>query len=114
MARLPDPAVREQWSRLIRLHEQSDLTVADFCDLHEVSTTSFYGWRRKARNQFDQQGEFLAVQIGEPPQRPGLTKIRFPCGTQIEIDAHDSQSLRWVVDRLSPDRLSPERTEVGQ
>ncbi len=109
MARLPDPAASQRWSRLIQLHERSDLTVADFCDLHEVSTASFYAWRRKMRNQLDQQGEFLAVQVNQSPQRLGLTKIRFPCGTLIEIDSHDSQSLLLVVDRLSP-----ERTEVGQ
>lgn len=41
MVRMPDAAVRQRGSRLIQLREQSDLTIYDFCDLHEVSTASF-------------------------------------------------------------------------
>ncbi len=66
MARLPNPAVRQRWSRLIQLHHQSNLTVADFCDSQSISIASFYAWRRKMREPLEQDGEFLAVQITIP------------------------------------------------
>jgi len=102
MARLPDPAVNKRWSRLIQQHEQSDLTISDFCDLHEISTASFYQWRRKFRDQADPQGEFLAVEVSELRSSAHDVRVRFPCGTQIELDARDTESLRLVVDRLAP------------
>ena len=105
MARLPNPAVRQRWSRLIQLHHQSNLTVADFCGSQSISIASFYAWRRKMREPLEQDGEFLAVQINHPLEPLGplaLAKVCFPCGTQIEIDSRDSQSLLLVVDRLSP------------
>jgi transposase-like protein len=101
MARLPDPTVHERWSRLIQLHQQSDSTIADFCNRQGISTASFYQWRRKLRSQADQHGEFLAVKISEPPSSAQGIKVRFPCGAQIEMDARDTTSLLLVVDRLA-------------
>ncbi|WP_353620952.1 IS66 family insertion sequence element accessory protein TnpA [Rhodopirellula sp. JC639] len=66
MARLPDPNAHVRWSRLIQQHEQSDLTIADFCSLHGFSTASFYHWRRKIRSQASAQREFLAVEVSDP------------------------------------------------
>jgi len=100
MARLPDLSVHRRWSRLIEQHEQSDLTISDFCDLHEISTTSFYQWRRKIRNQADGQGEFLAIEVSEPRSSAHDVRVCFPCGTRIELNAGDTESLRLVVDRL--------------
>jgi len=102
MTRLPDPAVHKRWSRLIQQHEQSDLTISDFCDLHEISTASFYQWRRRIRDLADPQGEFLAVEVNESRSSAHDVRVRFPCGTQIELDASDTESLRLVVDRLVP------------
>lgn len=101
MTRLPDPAVERRWSRLIQLHEKSDLTIARFCDQHGVSTASFYQWRRKIRSAPDRPGEFLAVEIGG--QRPTVqeVRVRFPCGTQIELDPEDSKNLQLIVERLT-------------
>ncbi|PAY20983.1 hypothetical protein CKO51_02740 [Rhodopirellula sp. SM50] len=102
MVRLPDPAVRQRWSRLIQLHEQSDLAISDFCDLHEVSTASFYRWRQRLQDDADQSDAFLAVQIEQPRPQIGGTTVRFPCGTQIELDCCDTNSLMIIVDRLAP------------
>jgi transposase-like protein len=105
MARLPDPDAFDRWSRLIDLHSLSDLTIADFCELHDVSTASFYQWRRKVRErhntqQTDTPGSFLAVRVDQAdPARRDVT-VRFPCGTLIELDAQDSQNIQLVVDRL--------------
>ena len=101
MARLPDPAVHQRWSSLIQRHEQSDLTIADFCDQHGISTASFYQWRRRIRNQADAPGEFFAVEVSEPRGATRDVRVRFSCGTQIELDASDTDNLMLVLDRLA-------------
>tara|TARA_R110002049_G_scaffold46487_2_gene135231 strand:- start:2226 stop:2552 length:327 start_codon:yes stop_codon:yes gene_type:complete len=101
MARSPNPAVHQRWSRLIERYEQSDLTIAGFCDQNGISTASFYQWRRRIRNQAESRGEFLAVEVTDRSAARDV-KVRFPCGTQIELNAGDTESLRLVVDRLAP------------
>ena len=101
MARSPNPAVYQRWSRLIERHQQSDLTIAGFCGQNGISTASFYQWRRRIRNHAEPPGEFLAVQVSDRGAACDV-KVRFPCGTQIELNAGDTESLRLVVDRLAP------------
>ncbi|MEM0926912.1 MAG: transposase [Planctomycetota bacterium] len=106
MPRSSEPDAFVRWSRLIDLHAQSDLTIADFCDSHGVSTASFYQWRRRIRdrNQMQQSetpGRFLAVQVDPPQPAPQHVTVRFPCGTRIELDGQDSQNIQLVVDRLA-------------
>ena len=47
MARSADPELRQWWRELIASFDSTRESVAEFCHRHEVSTTSFYGWRRK-------------------------------------------------------------------
>ena len=46
MARLPDPGKQRRWLELMRLWQQSQLTVCEFCEQHGLSEASFYAWRR--------------------------------------------------------------------
>jgi len=101
MARLPDPDARDRWSRLITQQQQSNLTIAEFCQRNAVSTASFYQWRRRIRDQAEPACHFLAVEVTEPQVAKRDVTVRFPCGTQIELDAEDSQNVRWIVDRLA-------------
>lgn len=101
MARLPAPAARERWSRLIQLQKQPDLTIADFCDLHGVSTASFYQWRRKIQEQTNQAAEFLAVQVGHAHASAAGVIVRFACGARIELDRGDQSSLQVIVSQLA-------------
>ena len=100
MARLPDPAVRQRWSELISLYERSELTVVDFCDLHDVSTASFYQWRNRLRQRKSPaRGEFLPVEISHSIKTIGTT-VRFPCGTVIELDSgvnHKGDGGRFCI-----------------
>lgn len=101
MARSPNPAVHQRWSRLIERYQQSDLTIADFCDQNGISTASFYQWRRRIRNHAEPPGEFLAVEVSDRSSAHDV-RVRFPCGTQIELNAGDTESFRLLVDRLAP------------
>ena len=100
MARLPDPAVRKRWQRLIDLHAQCDFSIADFCDIHDLSTASFYAWRRRLAQTQPTDG-LVQVEIATsqtPVKQPA--SLLFKCGTRLEIDTEDLNTLLKVVDRL--------------
>jgi transposase-like protein len=69
MARLPDPATRQRWQRLIHLYDDAGCSIADFSDLHEVSTGSFYAWRRRLDAHAQNDG-FLKVEVAELKPAP--------------------------------------------
>ena len=100
MARLPDPATRQRWQRLIRLYDDADCSIADFCDLDEVSTGSFYAWRRRLDAHAQNDG-FLKVEVAELKPAPDrAAMVHFGCGTRLEIDSRDTEALLHIVDRL--------------
>ena len=47
MARKVNQALRDEWRKRIQRQQQSGLTVAEFCQREDVSTATFYGWKRK-------------------------------------------------------------------
>jgi hypothetical protein len=106
MARQPDSDARIRWARLIALQRESDLTIAQFCNRHEVSTASFYQWRRKLPTLSDSPGQFLPVQVETTPGLRSMTQVQFPCGTRIDFDSADTAALNLVLDRLVPSEVS--------
>ncbi|MCS7468012.1 transposase [Stieleria sp. ICT_E10.1] len=103
MARMPDPAVRQRWQRLIRSYDDTDCSIAEFCELHEVSTASFYAWRRRLKSG-DHADGFLKVEIAQVRPVPNYaTTVHFGCGTRIEVDSRDTETLLHIVDRLRRD-----------
>ncbi len=100
MARLPDPATRQRWQRLIRLYDDAECSIADFCDLHEVSSASFYAWRRRLAAHAQNDG-FLKVEVADlKPASDHAVTVHFGCGSRLEIDSRDTATLLHVVDRL--------------
>lgn len=80
MPRFANPHVALQWRERLDRFDQSELTIADFCQLEGYSTASFYLWRRKLR-------------AGELPDAPAFVPVDLdssdlPSGVQqrIEID----------------------------
>ena len=67
--RSADPASPEWWFELIELARESSLTVAELCRQHDVSTASFYNWRRKFRDTDRDYGGFVPVNVVETEQR---------------------------------------------
>ena len=100
MARHSDPAVRSWWQSLIELQPQSGLTIAAFCDAHDISTASFYQWRRKLAEQTLDSPAFLSVQVTGDTDAASPIRVRFDCGAVAEIPSNDQRSLVAIVDRL--------------
>ena len=103
MARLPDPAVRRRWEKRIRSFEHSDLTVVEFCEQNDVSTASFYLWKRKLReidtDAADRPAAFVPVTVNEASRE--CFRIRFANDVVVEVPADDSATLLRVVQQLA-------------
>lgn len=121
MARRADPELREWWQELMDEWSASSLTVAEFCRLQEVSTASFYYWRRKLqafqdeRLDADPSGAFLPVQVtnatsGESrvprtqvettADGDGKVRVSLPSGVQVELPASDRLLVQSVITAL--------------
>ncbi|TWT86446.1 IS66 family insertion sequence element accessory protein TnpA [Stieleria varia] len=103
MARKPDPALRQAWRELISRQSHSGLSIARFCDTQQISTASFYKWRRELSQATDQPRQtFLPVEVlpsesidDEPPLR-----VRLTVGAVIEIPAQRIDILLAVIERI--------------
>jgi len=107
MARQPDPAVRSRWLSLVQLQSQSDLTIAGFCEFHNVSTASFYLWRRKLAQEQPAAPAFLPVDVCDRGRPDSLVRIRFECGAVAEIPSDDPHALVTVIGKLVSKPESP-------
>lgn len=43
-----------QWQQLIDLWHTSELSITEFCQTHQLSTMSFYKWRKRLAEQTEQ------------------------------------------------------------
>lgn len=98
MARLADPAVRQRWEKLVQSFERSDLTVAEFCDEHGVSSASFYLWRRKIRDPSEDAGVFVPVAVESSRE---YIRIRLGDRAVVEIPPSETGALLAVVEQLT-------------
>jgi len=47
MSRFPNPRLAQQWRERLDRFDDSELTIAEFCELEGYSQASFYQWRRR-------------------------------------------------------------------
>src|SRR5260370_25855920 len=94
MARLPDPGKQRRWLELMRLWQQSHLTVCEFCELHRLSEASFYAWRRVLK----ERGLLQARPTRQPPTPPAFVKLTLdaepPAVSAGELPLSDRRLLR--------------------
>lgn len=103
MARQPDPALRQTWRELISRQPLSGLSIARFCETQEISTASFYKWRRELSQTNDQQRQaFLPVEIlaGESIDDDMPLRVRLTAGAVIEIPPQRTDVLLAVIEKI--------------
>jgi transposase-like protein len=88
MARGRDPEVRRRWTQLIRSFQPGRESVAEFCRRHDVSTASFYKWRRELDGGGRHQPAFVPVRVSG--EWSGET-VRFHFASQARVDVPVSQ-----------------------
>lgn len=81
MPRRPGLA-EQQWRERLRRFDRSDLTVLEFCDLENVSTSNFYSWRRRLALE-----PMPGRQPARSAERPLFVpvSVRSMAGVQIEL-----------------------------
>jgi len=87
----------EQWEAWLAEFDESPLTVLEFCKQIEVSTNSYYGWKRKLRPNENPKSEnaFVPLQI----QQVADARIELPGKAVLRV-ANDASSLRPIVEVL--------------
>lgn len=89
MTRFPNPQCALQWRERLGRFDQSELTVAEFCELEGYSTGSFYQWRRKLRtDELSEAPTFVPVDIGSSHLACGVhrrVEIQLPGGAVVKV-----------------------------
>lgn len=114
MARMKSAAVWKSWRDRLRRYQETDLTVAAFCDWEGVSPAAFYVWRKKllAGSQLHPQQTVAPLQT-KPAPAPGFVQIlpgvssaqnatakvviTLVDGTRVEFPATDHELIAHVV-----------------
>ncbi len=110
MARLPNPQLAQQWRERLERFDHSGLTIAEFCELEDYSTASFYQWRRKLRSgELQMAPAFVPVdfnssdlegraQRGVEIDLPGGAIVKVPVGATTD---EQRQLIQAVVQATS-------------
>jgi hypothetical protein len=91
MAQFPNVQLAQQWRQRLDRFDQSDLTIAEFCQAEGYSTGSFYQWRRRlvdAENSDALTFVLVDLPTGDLP-RPvsGSIEVILPSGARINLPA---------------------------
>ena len=77
------------WREVIDEHESSGLSVAEFCEWQEVSTASFYQWRKRLRNSITAETPmFVPVSVVDESSVPpvaAMVEIALPNGCVVRV-----------------------------
>jgi hypothetical protein len=88
----------DRWRRIIEQHQRSGLTVTAFCRRVGVSQASFYGWRRKLRDEVT----FAEVTLSqEVTSDGGGIELRLPGRRSVVVrPGFDRRTLLDLLDAL--------------
>jgi len=105
MARGSAGKAQQRWQERLARFESSGLTVEAFCLEEQVSTASFYHWRRRLANigssaqpTADAQPLFQAVHVSAVT---AVLSIQLPNGTKLQVPADQLDLARVVVAQLA-------------
>lgn len=91
------------WRRRLRRFEKAGKTVVGFCEAEDVSTASFYRWRKKLTHRPGTTSDdehtptFQAVRV-TPDNTP--VSIRLPGGARVEVPTDAIDAVRAVLGEL--------------
>lgn len=76
----------------------SELTVARYCQQHDLSVATFYYWRRKlVEDHVDDSNSFCQL-VTTGPSSPSLMPIlRLPSGLQLELSGFSLSEIASII-----------------
>ena len=105
--------LREQWRITINKYNESGLSIRQWCEKNQISTTQYYYWLRVLRQESLIQAGTLAVtgqaqfaeikpgREGFQPNHQGICAVLRSNGTEIEIlNGADPNTLQAILKTL--------------
>jgi len=92
MAQHPDAGKQKRWLELIGRWQQSQFTIREFCERHQVSEASFFPCRRLLRHRglLDEPANLKATK--SVPQSPAFVKL-----TPVEPEPTAASAIEIVL-----------------
>ncbi|MBD1584896.1 IS66 family insertion sequence element accessory protein TnpA [Pseudoalteromonas sp. S16_S37] len=100
---MPKHKTAQQWLQLIEQQELSGLSIADFCQQHNLSTKSFYNRRSKLCNKKPAQSAFVVARpvAFESVSLPELLQLKHGQSTLLLPSTTDAHWLAALLRALS-------------
>ena len=90
----------QQWRLWIRRQQESGLSVRAFCNLHDLSEPSFYGWRREIQRRDADAAAFTPVRVvaDEAPTPACCFEVALVGGRTLRVaPGFDAATLRQLL-----------------
>jgi hypothetical protein len=92
---------RGEWLKIIASQQKSGQSISAWCRDHDVSSKSFYLWRKRLRREPEQSPESF-IEIRSVDKRTGLLNLTLPGDYRLEIpQGFDPGDLQLVVKTLA-------------
>jgi hypothetical protein len=107
MARSSSPELYQLWQQRIHDQSQSELSVLEFCKLHNLQPYNFYFWRRKLAPKTEpvsneSSAGLIPVRIIDK-QSESLARIKFASGATLDAS---SELMRIAIDQILASELA--------
>lgn len=85
------------WRRIVERQAESGLSIVRFCEREDVSTASFYNWRRRLAEEDDERSAFVPVHV----QPGGGSALEIVLTGDVTIRVPDGTARQTIVDALA-------------
>lgn len=103
-----DPHKERFWRRTIKQHQQSGLSIRDFCREHGISEPSFYGWRRELQNRYQRESSSCPAGLTEKPEPNAEPSVATFLPVRLVADAEVPPArIEVVVNETTVVRVLP-------
>ena len=97
---------QKQWAQWIDEHAKSNVSVKEFCQLHNLQVQSFYNWRAKLATRSSEaqhsQPLFVPLTLRSPSTtgRSNTVEVHMPCGAKLCVPADAIATVLHVLHQL--------------
>lgn len=85
-----------QWRGLLSKQSTSGLSVAEFCHREQLSTASFYQWRKRLLAEEQNSEVFVPLTVSSA----AAVEVELPGGAVLRVPPGDERTLEQVVSLL--------------
>lgn len=106
MGRVADPRVAALWRKRVERQPRSGLSILEYCRREEISTASFYAWKRRFRIPRARVGKGTQKRTRRqaspgPRLSGGFVQVPLTVNSAIEVRFVDGTTVRVPAEHLS-------------